>query len=183
MSSARAPWTAALAGHHAAVAEFIAAARAVPVEHWHAPRAVGKWSPAEETVHVTLAYRVLANELEGGPSMVVRGQWWQRTLLRLMVLPRILRSGKLPSGARAPRELRPPPATDDAATLLIRFDEAAASFTGALAAVRTLDPGRRLVHPYFGPLPLAHVLRFATLHTRHHLAFLPAAERAADGPA
>jgi hypothetical protein len=37
------------------------------------------------------------------------------------------------------------------------------------------QPRRRVRHPYFSALTLSQLVRFCTVHTRHHTTFLPSA--------
>ena len=93
--------------HSAAVEMFLAAARAIPDAAWERPMARDKWSPAQVAEHLRLTYALVQNQLSGGSGIRIRTPWLMRTLLRWRMLPRILSSGTLPEGARAPREIRP----------------------------------------------------------------------------
>ena len=160
--------------HSAVTADFVSAASKVPPDRWLAPRAEGKWSPAEVVEHVTLAYDTLLRELQGGDGMKIKTKWWQRMFLRFTVVPRLLRGGAFPSGARAPRETRPASANPDqnaAVAVLrervVRFD---ALTSEAVASRRRV----RLTHAYFGRATVPEAVLLCTRHVQHHLAQLRA---------
>jgi hypothetical protein len=161
----------AIALHEGAVAQFAEAARAVARRGavWDSPRAEGKWSPAQITLHIIMAFDAVAGELDGGPGMQLRTRPWMHIILRHTVVRRMLRGGRLPTGARAPRETRPPVPTEDAETLIARFEDAAASLNRRLLAAAAAAPGRRLSHPYFGQMPLHEITTVSARHVEHHL--------------
>lgn len=163
---------AALEAHRAALAAFVQRARRVPAAQWEVPRASGKWSPAEITEHLRLSTEKLREEAEGSSSMRLVLPAWKRLLLRLTVLPRILRSGRFPRGAPAPREVRPvsPGLPRDEA--LGRFEREIARLEAACGA--TPANGRRLLgHPYFGKISLTRFHRLLAVHALHHREQLP----------
>ena len=160
----------ALAAFERAAADFRARAERVPPALWDRPRREGKWSPAEETEHIVLSHELFCSQLRGGPAMRVVATGWRLILLRLLILPYILRTGRFPR-ARAPRESRPVVTGAGREELLGRLDRAV---HGAIEIVRrdgTSVP--RLRHPYFGMLTVTQAVRLSTVHTRHHLANLP----------
>ena len=167
-------WAEALREHRSAVEAFAAAAAAVPAVRWREPRAPGKWSPAQETEHVLLAYDAAAADLAGDASGRLQLPRWQATLLRWLVLPRILRTGRFPRNAPAPRALRPRVDRGTQAEHVALLRERAAAFEAALVACQAASPSRRVMHPYFGAMALAPVLRLVTVHTRHHARALAA---------
>ena len=153
--------------HQAALARLIAAAERVPAAHWNTPLRDGAWSPAQVTEHIRLAYQVLGGEFGGRQGIRIRTNWLQRTIARLLFLGDILEKGKIPRGARAPREVAPGPGP---------FDRDA-----TLAAVRTLGtefdttlegqwdvPGAHATHHIFGQLRPVQLLKFAATHAEHH---------------
>jgi hypothetical protein len=169
----------ALEAYDRAAAEFRTRAERVPPALWDRPRREGKWSPAEETEHIVLSHELFFSQLGGGPAMRVIATGWRLTLLRALILPYILRTGRFPR-ARAPRESRPVSTGAGREALLARLD---CAVRGAIDLVRhegTSIP--RLRHPYFGMLNVTQVVRLSTVHTRHHLANLPVGA-GADGPA
>ena len=167
MSAPSSEWPVLMTDHASAIREFLELARRLPDAAWTRPLAPGKWSPAEITSHVTEAYRVLRRELEGGPGMQLRGSRWQRWVFRLTILPRILRAGTFPVGARAPREIRPNDIQKDPAGALPALAAEADAFARELSA-RAADRRLRLSHAYFGFMSARQSLRLATVHTRHH---------------
>ena len=93
--------------HRAVVDGYVETARAVAPERWRQPPAPGKWTPAQITDHLVRTYSLLTAEIGGaGGARVVTGPV-RRSLLRLLVLPWIMRNERLPRGAKAPREIRP----------------------------------------------------------------------------
>ncbi|MGH9369271.1 MAG: DinB family protein [Thermoanaerobaculia bacterium] len=161
----------ALEEHRAALAAFVRRASEVPPEGWRRSPAPGKWSPAEITEHVTLAVEKLHLELQGEPPMKVILSPWVRLYLRWMILPGILRTGRFPPGARAPREIRPSEPAAPQLEALRRLEAAHARFEAACAEPSAA--GRFLTHPYFGPLPIARYHRLLARHAQHHGRQLP----------
>lgn len=157
--------------HARAAAEFAAAAERVPSERWLLPRAEGKWSPAEIVEHLTLAYEVLMREMDGGPPMRIKTKLWQRILLRMTMVPRILRGEGFPEGARSPRETRPPSGNPDQRAAVEKFRNTAAAFASKAAAA----PRTRITHAYFGKSAMPEALLFCARHAEHHLQQLPGA--------
>jgi DinB family protein len=154
----------ALGEHAAAVATFRARANAIPADQWQAPRAAGKWSAAQEVEHISLSYETFLSQLEGGPGMRTMVSPLRALVLRWLVMPYLIRTGRFPR-ARAPRETRPVATAATKAELLSRIDRAA---DGLSVAAERESPGRRLSHPYFGRIPLMQALRMSAAHTRHH---------------
>ena len=162
-----------LVDHAAAVSDFAAHAAALSAEQWNAERAPGKWTPAQEAKHLALGYEAYVRDLRGGPGLRRKGRWWQRRLWRWRVLPQILEGGRIPHGARAPREVRPLDRPGDQSALLDELAAQVAQFEAAVKDMEVSQPRRRVTHPYFGVLTLPQLVRFCTVHTRHHTAFLP----------
>ena len=162
-------WQTAVAEHEAAIEACIAAARLVPDNQWTEPRDDGKWSPAQQVEHVGLSYQMVYDGLHGKPPRARLGRVRQ-FFLRTFVLPKILRTDNFGDGVPAPRELRPNGTAQEREALeeLLRT-RAATCLEAVLAANRR---GARVLHPYFGPLPLLSMLRLGTSHTRHHAAIL-----------
>jgi hypothetical protein len=155
-------------GHRAAVADFVARARALTPEAWERPLGAARWTPAQTAEHLRLTYAVLLAELGGGRGLQVRTSWWLRTVLRLVVLRRILREGRIPAGARAPRELRPGPGPFERDATLAGLEALAARLEEALAGRETA-----LTHHIFGRMGPDDGLRFCAAHARHHAGQLP----------
>lgn len=167
--------------YRAAVDAFVRAVEATPLDAWSRPLAPGKWSPEEVTVHVTLAYAALLQELEGGQPMAVRTKGLQRLFLRAVILPRFLK-GKVPKNAPAPRETRPARAVEGTGAetpeaCIVQLRETSARLLDAILDAERNRPGTRLTHPYFGPVTLEQVVAFTAVHTRHHCRQLTPSER------
>ncbi len=160
--------------HAAAVQEFVELARALPAERWERPRAPGKWTPAQETKHLSLGYAAFLRDLNGEAVMRLRGRWWQRLIWRWRILPRILSEQRLPVAVRASRVSRPDDHPGDRPTLLGELEEAAATFQTRVLETHQRTPRRRVTHPFFNRLSLEQLLRLSAVHTRHHGAFLRA---------
>ena len=163
-----------IAHYRASVDEFVVRAQSVDDAHWNVPRAEGKWTPAQQAEHVGLAYGVIISDLERheGFRVVVHG--WKRWVIRFIYLPRIL-AGSFPTGARAPREVRPAAPTKSRAELLQQLRDNAERALELAVDVLAREPGRTCAHPYFGALSVRQMLIFASVHTLHHADFLPAA--------
>ena len=160
-------WIALTAEHAAAIRQFGDAARLLPSARWSDPLAPGKWTPAEVTGHVAEAYQVLSRELAGGAGMQLLGRPLQRFLLRHILLPRLLSTGRFPARARAPAETRPrqvETGPEEGAAVCSRLAE---EFMDALARRAAAGPVR-LTHAYFGGLDARQAVRLCAVHTRHH---------------
>jgi hypothetical protein len=161
----------ALAEHRAAVHAFVSLASGISQADWDRPAAQGKWSPGEITAHLRLTLERLREELEGGRRMRYVLPSWKRLCLRWVILRRILRTGRFPNGAPAPRETRPassgPPQAEALRDLVAAADELATACRSCPTA------RRRLTHPYFGSLTVARFHRLLAIHTLHHRAQLP----------
>ncbi len=156
--------------HLEAVDSFAALATGVAAKRWAVEPAAGKWSPAQVTEHVLLSYEALFRELHEGAAMRLRTTWWRRVFLRAVFLPRILRTGRIPAGVLAPRELRPAgTALDQAASI----EKLRASARRADEELASRGRSVRVTHPYFGALEGFDVLRFFAIHTSHHAEQLP----------
>lgn len=164
-------WRELVEEHRQALAELQTTAESLPETSWEAPRAAGKWSPAQIVEHLRLTCRTIQSELEGRGGMRVRTSWVRQRVLRLLLVPRILRSRKFPEGAPAVRELRPQSdARYDRRQTLDALGEQAASLVATLAAA---DPAAVAVtHPFFGRLDPLQGLELATVHVQHHRAQL-----------
>jgi hypothetical protein len=157
-----------LALHQSAADALVARAEGVPEAAWFTPASEGKWSPAEVLAHLVSTYDTLLRELAGGPGMAIRTKLWQRWMLRLTVLPRILAGGEFPGGAVAPRETRPAGALGRAESLAL-FRQRAAELD---AAARSATGSQKITHAYFGAAKLAHGVRLCARHIEHHAARL-----------
>lgn len=154
--------------HAKAVEDLLATAARIPDMRWKAPRAEGKWSPAETLEHLAIAYDVLLRELDTGVAMKVVTKAWQRIVLRLTIIPRILGRGTFPADARAPREVRPQMPAVDRASAVASFRGKADRFASRIRETRLSRPRTRLTHAYFGRSSLVNALLFTARHIDHH---------------
>jgi hypothetical protein len=156
---------AAVEMHDRVAAAFADTASEVPASAWMHPRPGSEWSPAHVAAHLIAAYDVILRELRGGKGMRVRTGFFLRTIIRWTVMPRIIRTGIFPKGAKAPRETRP-------GDTLYPRDEAIALFrarSGEFAeAVRNAPPAKRLTHAYFGLGTVEEGVRICARHIEHH---------------
>jgi hypothetical protein len=162
----------AVADHRSAVESAADALRRVELSAWKVPVRPGKWTPAEIAHHLALAYEPPMSELSGGPGYALRIPWWKRQLLRWKFLGGIVRRGEFPSGAPAPREIRPGTDTLDQPAAIARLREAAALFERRLAEARA-QRRVRLKHAYFGRLTPRQALKLLAAHAYHHEKQLP----------
>jgi hypothetical protein len=150
--------------HRDALRAFLNTARGIPPQRWNTPLAPGKWSPAQVAEHVRLTYGMADTELTSGVGIRVRSSPWLRPLIRLVFLPRILRTGMLPKGARAPREIRPGDGPFDQRETLGGLEAIASAFQAKLAS----HEGRGLTHHVFGQMDKAKTWQILAVHTEHH---------------
>jgi DinB family protein len=164
---------AGLRAHHAALDAFLRHATALSALQWEAPRASGKWTPAQETAHLALAYGTFAAALRGGPPRELRVPVARALELQRTVLPGILEGKGFPTGAKAPAETEPPERPGGQGALLPQLCGAAQAFEEALVGAWAAAPDSRVVHPYFGALRLPELLGLLTAHLHHHARNLP----------
>ena len=168
-----ADWSALQADHAASLEAFCAAAAQVTDGAWEEPLGPGKWSPAQVAEHLRLSYEVLGRELAGGTGLRLRTPWWLRLVLRLRILPGLLRQGRIPARARAPREVQPGAGPFPRQAVLDALGAGAADTDAALTA-RHARGLTGVTHHVFGRLSPAQALRFLAVHNRHHAAQLSA---------
>lgn len=144
---------------------FIATAASLAPDAWNASRDGDKWSPAQIAEHLRLAYATLRSELAGQGGFRIRTKPWQRWLLRLTHLPKILRTGRFPAGVPATREIRPAAGPYDREQLLTALREEGERFAQTVASAPAAS---RVTHPFLGKLALRDGVRFTAQHIRHH---------------
>lgn len=166
-------WQALLDDHAASVREFAAKAEGVGEARWLVPRAEGKWTPAQETRHLILAYDAFLKDASGEGKMQLRGSRLKRRIWRLIGLTAILWSKRIPVAARAPRESRPDWEPALATELLPLFHDRATRFAEAITRLQKNEPSRTFTHPYFGEIGIEQTMTLVAVHNRHHAAFLP----------
>jgi hypothetical protein len=135
------------------------------------------WSVAAHLFHLSFANEM---SLENAARLVAgKGRLIRPREARVPEAERILQSGRLPYGTEAPRFVQPPPRID-----LAFLREVAAGVRtklGALAdepQVLAAAPDG-IPHQALGVLSAAEWVRFARMHTAHHLAIL---RGLAEGP-
>jgi len=162
-----------LADHDLAVREYATRAGAIPETRWLAPRADGKWTPAQETQHLILAYEEFLRQLTQSTPVRLRGNPVRRRIARLIGLTSILWRKRIPVAVKAPRAVRPEAVMAGPEELIPRLRSRAADFESAFANEWRTNPARRMSHFLFGALTLDQGIRLISVHTRHHAAFLP----------
>lgn len=173
-------WADALSLHAEAVSRFAEAAAAVPGDSWEVERDSGKWTPALVVEHVTLAYEILLQELRGGKGMALRLPFWQRWILRFTMVPRILRGGPFPRGARAPREVRPSTSRSAQPEAVKEFQRLSKEFEECAARAFSVNSKTELTHAYFGAADLPHAVTLCARHILHHAAQISGRARSED---
>jgi hypothetical protein len=159
--------------HRSAVTSYLEAARRVADDRWNEPVKPGAWSAGQISEHLRLSYAVFGGELRGKTGLRIRTSWWMRLILRFRYLPRILSEGRIPQGAKAPREVRPDGGPFPRAETLAALEREAAECEAAIRE-RWDQPTAFATHHVFGKLTPDQALRFATVHIRHHAAQLGA---------
>jgi len=165
-------WQEAVRQHLDAVRDFVDVAAKYNPDGWLRSMDAGKWSPAEITEHLKLVYEGFLRELREGNGIKIQSSWLMRSFLRLAILPRIFKSGRLPKGAKSPSEVRPITVIEDRQQALTQFSLLAEEFQSELAKrMESREP--RLTHHLFGQMNGLEGLRFVTIHIVHHQKQLP----------
>lgn len=162
----RAAALAAAAQAHRREVEACTRAFSAAAGRWAEPVRPGAWTRAEIAEHLAISYDPPLSELGGGPGFALRLPWWKRRIVRWKALPMILRGG-FPTGAPAPREIRPASASPSPAAAEEKLRARSERFLGELekaCATRRV----RLTHAYFGRISALEVLHVLTSHARHH---------------
>jgi len=139
--------------------------------------AISGWSAEQQLAHVALANELIVRNLQslarGSGVLVVRGGEPIDGALRM------LSAGVIPRGrAQSPRMVRPPAEFDR--ELLLRW------INDDRREIEKLDPASivaselRVPHQLLGPLDAPQWLRFAVVHTRHHLEIAREVVKASD---
>lgn len=128
--------------------------------------AVSAWTAEQHLAHLTLANELVLRNVK---SLVKEsGVLVVREAAQSEVAIELLKAGRLPRGeAQSPRMVRPPEVIDR--ELMLEW------LSDVRRELETVDPvelrpGRVFVpHQILGPLDAPQWLRFAVVHTRHHL--------------
>jgi hypothetical protein len=166
--------------HREAVTMLVAALNSVPDASWNEPFREGKWTPGEIAAHLVATWDALLGELAGGQGMRIRTSWWQRGLLRLVLVPKLLAGGPFPANAKAPRETRPAAPLRNRAEAVDAVEARASSLERE--ARKADELGMKLTHAYFGKSTVANGVLLAARHIQHHSAQISRAF-AAEPPA
>jgi hypothetical protein len=163
-------WSEVIDLHNRAAHEASAVAEAIAAERWRTPLAEGKWTPAEVVEHLTLGYDIFLKQLAGGEGMVLKTKWWMQIMLRLTMVPGILKGKGFPKGARAPREVRPATPSISKEEAIDRLRKRAKEFDAAIVKAQAGKERLRLTHAYFGRLSLPDAVVLCARHIEHHTA-------------
>ena len=164
-----------LASNWSAVSVLTSKAASIGVLRWSIPLAAGKWTPAQHVSHVVLAYAATTADIRDGCRAHLIGSARQRFAWRLFGLTQVTLLGRIPPGARTPRELDPSGESPDREPLLAALRSQVEEFDAAVRQRWRTVPGHRVTHPYFGALSLAQAIRVCEVHSRHHAGLLPSA--------
>ena len=118
----------------------------------------GSWDLTQACNH--LADALASSTTTGVKPMVPLPVRWY---IKWRYLNKVLASGRLPRGVKAPESLRSPPSGDPEAAVQ-RLRDAIATFK--------VHQGEFHPHPYFGHLNRAQARQFHLIHCAHHLSFL-----------
>jgi len=143
---------------------------ALPQEHVaHVAPSVSGWSAEQHIAHLTLANELVVRNLKSllkgaGPFVVETGELVPGAL-------EILVSGRVPRGqAQSPRIVRPPEQVVRE-YLLDWIGGTRRDFTALQAQAAEIAAATcKVPHQVLGPMTAAQWLRFAVIHTQHHLA-------------
>jgi len=158
---------AALESNRMAVAEYVAAAIDVSMSKWAEPRSPGKWSPAQVTEHLAVAYELGSQIVDGTIELPGwKPPWFLRPLIRTLTRATVLRTGKFPkatTSAAFEPSLRPGPRH----VVCERLRRASDSFEQR-ADDRVRAGLIMLQHPYYGRFAIEEYVRVQAYHTLHH---------------
>ncbi|MEP6768361.1 MAG: DinB family protein [Acidobacteriota bacterium] len=160
-------WTEAVGRHRAAITDYLRVASSIEEPVWRLPIGPNKWTPAQITDHVFRTYQVAVEQVRGGPGIRVRYGFLLRQILRVLFLPRIFRTRRLPRGAKAPREIFPGDSEILREMALRRLDELSSEFEREIL-LRRDDRSLRLTHHIFGEIEPLKGVDFIAIHTEHH---------------
>jgi hypothetical protein len=137
---------------------------------WSAPRAPGKWSPAQVVEHVARALDESSNTLDGLPTKFPTFPTVVRTIARTVFFNRVLKNSRFPN-ARTTKPMNPAFGPADVAAGRARLDAAVDRFDAACRRRLATDP--MMSSTLFGRVPVADYARFQMLHIRHHQRQIP----------
>jgi hypothetical protein len=151
-----------------ALLDRVERALALPAEDLSTPREeLSAWSPAQQLFHLTLANEL---SLKNVSNLVAEKGALIRPLESLHPRAReVLRRGRFPAGAEAPRFVRAPERVDLELLRSIASDVRTAhgGLEGRGEAIAAAPNG--IPHQALGVLSAAQWVRFARMHSAHHL--------------
>jgi hypothetical protein len=162
----------ALAAQRRAAADFRTAALEVSDSAWNAPRAPGKWSPAQVTDHVGIATKVARDAMA---EKVPTGSLprFLRPLMRKFFFDKIIRNGAFPRKGKGPPVFAPAHEPLPREQLCARIDSEANAFESDVRAMAKAGK-TEFTHGFFGRIAIADYTMFNALHFDHHREQLPA---------
>lgn len=158
--------------HEASLARYVELANELEPETWAAPIGERKWTPIEITEHLRASYEIVINELTGGKGMRVRTNALLRPLIKLMYLPKILKTRRMPENIKAPVEIRPANCIEDRAEALRTLNDFGARAQKEIGDRRN-DPKAYATHYLLGKIRPLEGMEFMTIHLEHHTRQLP----------
>ncbi len=158
----------AVNAHRAAAKEFVRAVNGLDPTLCQLPRARGKWSPQQEIAHLVLTCREFTAAVRREREFELMVSTERAAHIHATMLPRILRGGSFPSGAKAPPRVHPPRSLETVPVLLAQLQEARRQLEFEVVSACRNDPERQVKHPYFGFLRLPELLVLLAAHLRHH---------------
>ena len=161
---------AVLTANRSAVDELITAAEKTG-SAWSAPKAPGKWSPAQLVEHVSRSMEESANEVAGAPSKFYTLPSFLRPLVRGLFFRRVLKKRSFPRASTG-KAFDPASGPATPADGRKRIEGALARFD---QACRTrVASGPNMSSTLFGAVSVEDYATFQEIHTRHHRKQLPA---------
>ena len=134
---------------------------------WSTPAAPNKWSPAQVAEHVARSLEEAALDMTGQRSKMPNLPWPLRFVARKLLFERVLARGVFPR-AKTNKAMDPETGPESPSAASLRLDAAWRTFAEA-CRVRSADSSFAASRT-FGAVPLADVVRFQEIHTRHHRA-------------
>lgn len=137
---------------------------------------VSGWSPAQQVEHVLLSldavFGVIAG-LESGEDGRIRGKGSPRLMARALLL-----TGRIPRGRAQAPDFVQPEAVPGRAGLREKHEDVRATADALAARVGSLaDVEGTIPHGFLGHFTALQWLRFARIHTDHHLAIIDDIDR------
>ena len=168
-------WNTLADRHQRSLDEYIRLAGSLPAEAWNRPVDEDKWTPMEITEHLRASYDIVISELNGGQGMKLRTKGWMRPIIKLLYLPKILRTRQMPKDIKAPSEIRPTNCIEDRGEALFKLKEFGDRAQKEIGDRRD-DPKAYATHYLLGKIKPLEGIDFLTIHLEHHTRQLPTHE-------